>query len=133
MKINLKNYYVIKLVRFLKEEGIYSKKKLALIQSLFDDIDCKCIDTPAMLAHYVLHGDRAQSKYINTVIDKQCKDVAIWLVKNGHEPFVEKIDYGWLKNAIETFQLKCSLRSRYCINASVSEPLRELFFGDVFI
>ena len=132
MKINLKNYYVVKLIRFMKEEGIYKKQRLVLIESLFNDIDHKQIDTPAILSYYVLKSSEVQAKYMNTVIEKQCQDVAVWLVKNGYEPFVEKIDYQWLKSVIEMYQLKYSLRSIYGIDASVSKSLRELFFGDIF-
>ena len=127
------NFYVVTLIRLMKELGIFSKRRKQFIRLLYDEVEVAYIDTPALLASTILHSDKAVQKYMDMVMPKQCYDIALWLVNNGYEKNIENVDYAWLKDIIRTLSLKYSLKKKYRIGSTeISSKMRDLFFGNIF-
>lgn len=126
------NFYVVTLIRLIKELGIYSKRRKQVIQLLYDEVEMAYIDTPALLASKILRREKAVQKYLDMVMPKQCYDVALWLVKNGYEKNIENADYAWLEDIIRTFSIKYYLMKKYRIGSKeISSEMSDLFFGDI--
>lgn len=126
------NFYVVTLIRLMKELGIYSKRREQFIQLLYDEVEMAYIDTPALLASTILQREKAVQKYMDMVMPKQCYDIALWLVKNGYEKNIENVDYAWLKDIIRTWSLKYNLKKKCRIGSKeISSEMSDLFFGDI--
>lgn len=127
------NFYVVTLIRLMKELGVYSKRRKQFIRLLYDEVEMAYISTPALLASTILRREKSVQKYMDMVMPKQCYDIALWLVKNGYEKNIENVDYVWLKDIIRTFSLMYNLKKKYRIDSKeISSKMSDLFFGDMF-